>query len=178
MKLFRKPKSPFYWYDFTVRGRRYRASTQETKAARAGKIAGLKLAAALQGSDPLDRKAPTLREFSSRFLDWVKSARLENDTQRYYRNGWRLLKATPIAGMKLDHITADDAEALRFPGSSANANNALRTCGGCSTKGRNGNCSGMFQSSSCSRKTGGRCGSMKKLNASFFRLQSNRSKTS
>jgi hypothetical protein len=86
--------------------------------ARAGKIAGLKLAAALQGSDPLDRKAPTLREFSSRFLDWVKSARLENDTQRYYRNGWRLLKATPIAGMKLDHITADDAEALRFPGSS------------------------------------------------------------
>jgi len=127
VKLFRKPKSPFYWYDFTVRGRRYRASTQETKAARAGKIAGLKLAAALQGSDPLDRKAPTLREFSSRFLDWVKSARLEHDTQRYYRNGWRLLKVTPIAGMRLDHITADDAEALRFPGSSANANNALRT---------------------------------------------------
>jgi len=29
--------------------------------------------------------------------------------------------------MRLDHITADDAEALRFPGSSANANNALRT---------------------------------------------------
>jgi hypothetical protein len=77
-------------------------------------MAGLKLAAALQGGDPLDRKAPTLREFSSRFLDWVKSARLENDTRRYYRNGWRLLKATPIAGMKLDHITADDAEALRF----------------------------------------------------------------
>jgi integrase len=127
VKLFKKQKSQFYWYDFTVRGRRYRGSTQETKAARAGKIAGLKLAAALQGSDPLDRKAPTLREFSSRFLEWVKTARLECDTQRYYRNGWRLLKETPIAGMKLDHITADDAEALRFPGSPANANNALRT---------------------------------------------------
>src|SRR3974390_3335010 len=46
VKLFKTPKSKFYWYDFTVRGRRYRASTQETKAARAGKIAGLKLAAA------------------------------------------------------------------------------------------------------------------------------------
>jgi len=127
VKLFKKRKSKFYWYDFTVGGRRYRGSTQETKAARAGKIAGLKLAAALQGRNPLDRKAPTLREFSSRFLEWVKTARLEFDTQRYYRNGWRLLKETPIAGMKINHITADDAEALRFPGSPANANNALRT---------------------------------------------------
>ncbi len=31
MKLFKKPKSKFYWYDFTVRGCRYRSSTQETK---------------------------------------------------------------------------------------------------------------------------------------------------
>jgi hypothetical protein len=30
VKLFKKPKSKFSWYDFTVRGRRYRASTQET----------------------------------------------------------------------------------------------------------------------------------------------------
>jgi len=127
VKLFKKRNSQFYWFDFAVRGRRYRGSTQETKVARAGKIAGLKLASALQGSDPLDRKAPTLREFSARFLEWVESARLEFDTQRYYRNGWRLLKTTPIAGMKLDRITADDAEALRFPGSAANANNALRT---------------------------------------------------
>ena len=28
MKLLKKPKSKFYWYDFTVRGRRYRASTR------------------------------------------------------------------------------------------------------------------------------------------------------
>ena len=65
MKLFKKPKSQFYWYDFTVCGRRHRGSTQETKAHRAAKIAGLKLAEALQHNDPLDRKAPTLREFSS-----------------------------------------------------------------------------------------------------------------
>ncbi|HTC94366.1 MAG TPA: site-specific integrase [Terriglobales bacterium] len=127
MKLFRKRKSKFYWYDFTVRDKRYRGSTLETNAARAGKIAGLKLAAALEGRDPLDRKAPTLREFSARFDAWIETARLEAQTQRYYRNGWRLLQTTSIAGMRLHRITADDAEALRFPGSAANGNNALRT---------------------------------------------------
>jgi len=96
VKLFKKPKSPFYWYDFTVRGQRYRGSTLETKEARAGKIAGLKLVAALEGSDPLDRKTPTLREFSPRFLQCVKTARLEFDSQRYYRNGWRLLQTTSM----------------------------------------------------------------------------------
>lgn len=127
MKLFKKPKSAFYWYDFTVRDKRYRGSTKETNAARAGKIAGLKLAAALQGNDPLDRKAPTLREFSSRFLEWVKTARLEPDTQRYYRNGWKLLEPTSITGIRINRITPDDAEALRFSGSPSNGNNALRT---------------------------------------------------
>jgi hypothetical protein len=39
VKLFGKPNSKFYWYDFTVRGRRYRGSTQETKSARAAKAA-------------------------------------------------------------------------------------------------------------------------------------------
>ena len=56
MKLFRKSKSKFYWYDFTVRGHRYRGSTQETKAVTASKIAGLKLAQAIEGSDQLPTK--------------------------------------------------------------------------------------------------------------------------
>jgi hypothetical protein len=45
VNLFKKPKSKFYWYDFTVRGRRYRASTQETKSVMALQTASLKLAA-------------------------------------------------------------------------------------------------------------------------------------
>jgi hypothetical protein len=40
VKLFRKAKSKFYWYDFTVRGCRYRGSTQETRTDRASKVAG------------------------------------------------------------------------------------------------------------------------------------------
>ena len=53
MKLFKKAKSKFYWYDFTVRGQRYRGSTNETKAARAAKVAGLKLAHVVENTDPL-----------------------------------------------------------------------------------------------------------------------------
>jgi integrase len=38
-----------------------------------------------------------------------------------------MLKATPIAEMRIDRITADDVETLRFPDSPSNANCALRT---------------------------------------------------
>lgn len=127
MELFEKKNSKFYWYDFTVRGKRYRGSTKQTLRVRAEKVAALKLAEAMEDNDPLNRRAPTLREHAVRFLDWVETARLERGTGYYYRNGWKQLQKTNIAGMKLDQITTDAAEALRFPGSPANGNNALRT---------------------------------------------------
>ena len=126
MELFRKKQSKYYWYDFTVRGERYRGSTKETNETRAQKAAALKLAA-IKGSDPLDRKPPTLREYSKDFLEWVGTGRLEFDTRRYYRNGWRLLEQTKIAGMRMEQITKDEIEKLEFPGSASNGNNALRT---------------------------------------------------
>jgi integrase len=127
MDVFLKPKSKFYWYDFTVRCERFRGSTKETNQTRAEKIAALVLADAIKGSDPLDRKPPTVREYSKDFLDWVECGRLEPDTRRYYRNGWRLLNAKKIAGKRMDKITKKEIEKLRFPGSPSNANNALRT---------------------------------------------------
>src|ERR1035438_4410543 len=81
VKLFKKAKSKFYWYDFTVRGQRYRGSTNETKAARAAKVAGLKLAHVVENTDPLPQKAPVLLEFSRRFLDWLDKVRLEDKNQ-------------------------------------------------------------------------------------------------
>jgi len=127
VKLFRKPKSKFYWYDFTVRGHRYRGSSQETKAVRASKVAGLKLAQVIECSDQLPNRPTALDEFSQRFFSWVDDSRLENKTKRYYRNGWRLLTATAVASSRLDQITSDCAERLKFAGSAANANCALRT---------------------------------------------------
>lgn len=128
MKLFKKRKSKFFWYDFTVRGQRYRGSTEETNQTRASKIAGLKLAGALEGTDPLDRKTPTLQEFSKDFLQWVIEARLAEATKTYYRDGWKLLsKRKELKAMRLDRITNDVAERQVFPGSAATTNCALRT---------------------------------------------------
>jgi hypothetical protein len=127
VELFRKSKSKYYWYDFTVRGMRYRGSTKETNETRAQKVAALKLAAAIKGSDQLDRKPPTLREYAKDFLPWVGKGRLEADSRRYYRNGWRLLQQTRAAGMRMDQISKDAVEKLKFPGSASNGNNALRT---------------------------------------------------
>ena len=127
MKLFRKSKSKFYWYDFTVRGHRYRGSTQETKAVRAARFAALKLAQIVEGSDLFPTKPSVLGEFPQRFLAWVDDSRLESKTKTYYRNGWRMLKATAVVNIRLDEITSDFTETLTFPGSSANANCALRS---------------------------------------------------
>ena len=138
MDLYRKKKSPFFWYDFTVRDERFRGSTKETNETRAAKVAALKLAAAVEGSDPLDKKAPTLGEYSKPFLEWVDTGRLEESTRRYYRNGWRLLARSKIAGKRMDRITKDDVEKLKFPGSPSNANNALRTLRRMFTKAKEG----------------------------------------
>ena len=127
MKLFRKPKSKFYWYDFTVRGRRYRGSTRETKSLRALQVASLKLASVMENTDPLPSKPPVLGVFAERFLDWVSNSRLEEKTRKFYRNGWRLLNSTPIVALRVDQITGDCAEQLKFPRSASNANCALRT---------------------------------------------------
>jgi hypothetical protein len=51
--------------DFTVRGQGYRGSTRETKAARAAKVACLKLAQAVEGRDPLPCKPAALVSFLS-----------------------------------------------------------------------------------------------------------------
>ena len=105
MKLFKKPKSKFYWCDFTVRGRRYRGSTQETKSVRALQVASLKLASVMERTDPLPTKPAVFHEFADRFLEWVNDSRLEEKTRKFYRNGWRLLKSTTVAVLKVDQVT-------------------------------------------------------------------------
>lgn len=125
--LFKKKKSKYWWYDFTVRGKRYRRSTQETNEGRAMKIAGLKLASAIQRHDPLPRRAPVLRDFSDRFLKWVGGAQLADKTKTYYNDGWHLIRSTKLGGMRLDEISNDDIEPLKFPGGAATRNCALRT---------------------------------------------------
>jgi len=87
----------------------------------------LKLASVIENTDPLPSKSWALADFAERFLDWVDTARLEEMTRKSYRNGWRLLKATSVIEMRVNQITGDCAGQLKFPGSAANANCALRT---------------------------------------------------
>ena len=128
MELFQKNDSRYYWYDFKVRGKRYRGSTKETNKKKAGRIGALRLSQALGNIGLLGRKAPTLQEFSSQFRRWVKSATLARKTIKYYGNGWRLLSDTKLVSMRLDHITKDDVDRLSFRGmASPSINCALRT---------------------------------------------------
>ena len=71
MELFRKKDSRFYWYDFKIRGKRYRGSTKETNKKRAGRIAALRFSQAMEGTGLLDRKAPPCR--NSRLGSWAGS---------------------------------------------------------------------------------------------------------
>ncbi len=81
----------------------------------------------MENTDPLPSKAPVLEELAGRFLDWVNNSRLEEKTKKFYQNGWRLLKVTSVAAVRINQITGDCAEQLTFPASAANANCALRT---------------------------------------------------
>jgi integrase len=127
VELFKRKNSRCWHYDFAVRDRRFRGSTKETTKTRAAAVAALKLSQAIQGCDPLPKKAPVLLNYSERFLQWAQNSTLEQKTKTYYQSGWRLLNMTPISGMRLDRITADDVQALRFPDSASNTNCALRT---------------------------------------------------
>ena len=110
-----------------VRGERFRGSTKEThKTAAFGKAAAL-FAAIVEGKSQTNQKAPVLSEFVVRFMSYLDNAKLADKTKSYLRNGWRLLEQTNIAGMRLNHITAEDVDALPLPGGPYNINCALKT---------------------------------------------------
>jgi integrase len=128
VEIYKRPGSPYYYYDVRVRGRRRRKSTKETNWKRAHAIACIAMAKAHQGKQQQTEKVPTLRAAGKRFMEFLKTAHIKFTTRRYYENGWRLLQAhEDILDMYLDEIMTDDIDALDFPGSGSNGNNALRT---------------------------------------------------
>jgi hypothetical protein len=127
VNLFKRPDHPYWWYDFTVRGERFRGSTKETrKTAAFGKAATL-LAAVAEGKSQTNKKAPVLSAFVERFMSYVDNAKLAEKSKSYLRNGWRLLEHTNIVAMRMDRITAEDIDALPLPGGPYNVNCALKT---------------------------------------------------
>jgi len=55
----------------------------------------------------LTGRTPLLGEFARRFLAWLEDADLEPKTKAYYRNGWRVLSKTRLAGLRLADIGGD-----------------------------------------------------------------------
>jgi integrase len=79
-----------------------------------------------KGAIVIRQKSPLLPDFAVEFFNWVDNSSLDGNTKRYYNNGWRLLQTTNVTGMRLKEITTDAADALKFPASVFNANNAFR----------------------------------------------------
>jgi hypothetical protein len=128
-ELYRKKGSPYWYFTITVNGQRVRGSTKEARKVRAQEVLDEKrLKARDHGVVSLNRKAPTLAEYSVDFLKWVEDSHsIRPQTKRFYRHGCGLLKATRLADMKLDAIRNSDCETVTFPGGDCHANQGLRT---------------------------------------------------
>jgi integrase len=122
-------RSGVYHFDFTINGRRVRGSTHQRNEYQASLVLNYEMTKAReQGVDAVTCKPPILKAFSVDFLDWVEnSQKLAPKSRKYYEGGWRLLSTTKMAGMRMDEITNHHCDTTKFPGSSYNANMALRT---------------------------------------------------
>lgn len=124
-----RKRGGIYHYHFWIEGKRYRGSTKKKNEAAARRVEAMLMAEAEEKGDLLlRRRTPFLRDFKTRFFEWVNAnISLKQATKVYYENGWRLLEGTRVTEMRLSAITRDEAERLAFPGGPSNHNNALRT---------------------------------------------------
>src|ERR1017187_6094308 len=128
MSLYKR--GGIWHYAFTVKGKRFRGSTDESNKYLAGLVEGNKFKAARAGwVNALRGACPTLLEYGgAAFAKWIEATcSIELKTKKCYQNGWRLLQATKLAAMKLDAITNRECEVATFAGGPSSANQALRT---------------------------------------------------
>jgi integrase len=114
-------RGKFFHYAFMLDGERYRGSTRETTAGKGRQFESMLMADIRNRGGNLQlKRAPTLAEFAKRFLAYIdkrtEAKTMDADTRRHYHNGWKLLEATDIAGLRIDQITSADAAVLAFPG--------------------------------------------------------------
>jgi integrase len=118
MKLVKKARSPFWWFDFRFQGKRYRGSTGEKSKSAANTVAAKTLSRLTEGRSINKRtdKAPTLREYANtHFLPWVLNANsLKPSTSKYYQYGWRLLADTKLASTPINQISKDLIDTTKF----------------------------------------------------------------
>ena len=116
-----------WYYLFYVNGRRYRGSTKTNNEKEAQRVEARKRVAAEQGESLRPKRIPLVREFVKPFEEWLDKTTLAANTKSDYKNGRRLILKTPLAGMRMDLITADDVETMNFHESPHSRNCAIRT---------------------------------------------------
>lgn len=116
MAIYKQKGSGFWWYDFTVDGRRHRGSTKfNTKAQALALESELRVRAAEKGPNYIPRRRfMTLRELAPRFLAWKGEAQLEEKTRRYYEYGCKILMESALASMQLSYINSEAVESATF----------------------------------------------------------------
>jgi integrase len=125
-------RGKYFHFAFMVDGERYRGSTKEMTASKARQFESMFIADIRnRGGNRQLKRSPILSEFAQRFLAYVdkrtEAKTMDADTKRHYHNGWKLLEATEIAGMRIDQITTADAAVLSFPGGPWWARTAQKT---------------------------------------------------
>ena len=116
-----------WYYLFYVNGRRYRGSTKTNNEKEAQRVEARKRVAAEQGESLRPKRIPLVREFVKPFEEWLDKTTLAANTKNDYKNGRRLILKTPLSGMRMDLITADDVETMNFHESPHSRNCAIRT---------------------------------------------------
>lgn len=116
-----------WYYLFYIHGRRYRGSTKTNNETEALRVEARKRVAAEQGESLRPKRVPLVREFVKPFEDWLDKTTLAANTKSDYKNGRRLILKTPLAGMRMDLVTADDVETMNFHESPHSRNCAIRT---------------------------------------------------
>jgi integrase len=127
--IFKRDKSAYWYYDFTLAGDRYRGSTKEkTKNAAQAYEAALRTRISERGPSARPKKAPQFREFVPAFRGFIKHhTGLSPKSKAYYEDGIGLLLNSSVASMRLDHIKKSHIQTLQLPGSASWQNCALRT---------------------------------------------------
>ena len=118
MSVFKRPDSEYFWFKFSYKGTHYQRSAKVKNKREAEKIEAAFRTLLANGSVGLEDStpAPTLKEFSQQFIDFVETRHSDKPaTVRFYSHRLSvLLKWEPIRNTKLDRI--DEALIARYIG--------------------------------------------------------------
>jgi integrase len=105
----------------------HRGSTKTKNQKQAERVEARKRVAAEEGESLRPKRVPLVREFAKQFLEWLDKTTLAENTKADYKNGRRLILKTPLSGMRMAQITADDVGTTKFHESPHSRNCAIRT---------------------------------------------------